>query len=107
MPSLLLDPISVALEPLPPTLEAPRLMPTMALVRGMPTGRVPFGTLDREGVGLIELGSQRRPCEAQGGSEGERRVKACHAFLPAAGSRGSKWSGTGSNGRVTMRWSGR
>jgi hypothetical protein len=108
-PSLLLHPISLALETFPPTVEAPALVPTVALVTGMPAGRVPLGTLDRKGVGLIDLGSHwtRRPCEAQCGSEGERRVKTCHAFLPAAGPRGSKWSGTGSNGRVTRKWSGR
>jgi hypothetical protein len=88
--SLALDPISMPLQPLPPTLEAPAIMPTMALVPGMPAVRAPLGTLDRERVGRADLGDQRRPAEAQRGSEGERRVKACHAFLPAAGPRGSK-----------------
>jgi hypothetical protein len=88
--SLALDPISMTLEPLPPTLEAPAIMPTMALVAGMPAVRVPLGLLDREGVGRGNLGGQRQPREAQRGRKGERRVKTCHAFLPAAGPRGSK-----------------
>ena len=102
--SLALDPISMTLQPLSPALEAPAIMPTMALATGMPAVGVP---LDREGVGRADLGGQWRPGEAQRGSEDERRVKTCHAFLPAAGPRGSKWSGTGSNGRVTTKWSGR
>jgi hypothetical protein len=105
--SLPLHPIPMPLQPLSPALEAPAIMPTMALVTGMPAVRVPLGTLDREGVGRADLGGQGRPREAQRGSEGERRVKTCHAFLPAAGPRGSKWSGAGSNGRVTTKWSGR
>ena len=88
--SLALHPIAVTLQPLPPTLETPAILPTMALVTGMPALRIPLGTLDREGAGRADLGGQRWPGEAQPGSEGERRVKTCHAFLPAAGPRGSK-----------------
>jgi hypothetical protein len=73
-------------------------MPTVALVAGMPAVRVPLGTLDRERVGRADLGRQGRSSEAQRSGEGERRVKTCHAFLPAAGPRGSKWSGLARTG---------
>ena len=96
--SLALDPISMPLQPLPPTLKAPAIMPTMAIMTGMPSIRMPLGTLDGEGVGRADLRSHGRPREAEHGSEGERRVKTCHAFLPAAGPRGSKWSGLARTG---------
>jgi hypothetical protein len=86
--SLPLHPIPMPLQPLPPTLEAPAIMPTMALVARMPSIRVALGALDGKGVERADLGGQRRG-EAQRGGEGERRVKTCHAFLPAAGPRGS------------------
>ena len=105
--SLPLHPIAMPLQPLPPTLKAPAIMPTMAFVAGMPAVRMALGTLDGKGVGRADLGGQRRHREAQCGGQGERRVKTYHAFLPAAGPRGSKWSGTGSNGRMTTEWSGR
>ena len=105
--SLPLHPIPMPLQPLSPALEAPAIMPTMARVTGMQSLPMPLGPLDGKGVGRADLGGQGRPREAQCGSEGQRRVKACHAFLPAAGPRGSKWSGAGSNGRVTTKWPGR
>jgi hypothetical protein len=80
--SLPLHPIPVPLQPLPPALEAPAIMPTMALVTGMPSIRMPLGTLDGKGVERADLGGQRRHGEAQGRGEGERRVKTCHAFPP-------------------------
>jgi hypothetical protein len=72
--SLPLHPISMPLQPLSPALEAPSIMPTVALVAGMPSLRMPLGPLDGEGVGWADLGSQGRPREAQGGRERERRV---------------------------------
>jgi hypothetical protein len=78
------------LQPLPLALEAPAVMPAMALVTGMPFVRVPLGTLDGKGVERADLGGQRRRSEPQRGGEGKRRVKTCHAFLPAAEPRGSK-----------------
>jgi hypothetical protein len=96
--SLPLHPIPMPLQPLSPALEAPAVMPTMAVVTGMPSIRMSLGTLDGEGVERADLGGQRRRGEAQRGGEGERRVKTCHAFLPAAGPRGSKWSGSDSDG---------
>jgi hypothetical protein len=80
--SLPLHPIPMALQPLPPALEAPAIMPTMALVTEMPSIRVALGTLDGKRVGRADLGGQRRPGKAQRGGEGEPRVKTCHAFLP-------------------------
>ena len=62
--SLSLHPISMPLQPLPSALEAPAIMPTMALVTGMPSIRVPLATLDGEGVGRADLGGQRRRGEA-------------------------------------------
>jgi hypothetical protein len=105
--SLPLHPISMPLQPLPPTLEAPAIMPTMALVAGMPPIHMPLGPPDGKGVGRADLGGQWRRREAQRGGKGERRAKTCHAFLPAAGPRGSKWSGAGSNGRMTTKRCGR
>ena len=81
-------------------------MPTMALVTGTPAVRVPLGMLDRERVGRADLGRQRRSGEAQGGGEGKRRVKTCHAFLPAEGPRLEvEWGGLVWEG--TTKWSGR
>lgn len=105
-PPLMLDPISMPLQPLPPALEAPAIMPTMALVTWMPSIRTPLGTLDGKGVGRADLGRQRRHRETQRG-EGQCRAKTCHAFLPAAKPRGWRWSGAGSNGGETTKWSGR
>ena len=96
--SLPLHPIAMPLQPLPPTLEAPAVMPTMAFVAGMPAVRMALGTLDGKWVGRADLGGQRRHREAQCGGQGERRVKTYHAFLPAAGPRGSKWSGLARTG---------
>jgi hypothetical protein len=96
--SLPLHPIPMPLQPLSPALKAPAIMPTMALVTGMPSLRMPLGPLDGKGVGWADLGGQGRPREAQRGSEGERRVKTCHAFPPAAVPRGSKWSGLARTG---------
>jgi hypothetical protein len=96
--SLPLHPIPMPLQPLPAALEAPAIMPTMALVARMPSIRMALGTLDGKGVERTDLGGQRRRDEAQRGREGERRVKTCHAFLPAAGPRGSKWSGLARTG---------
>jgi hypothetical protein len=90
---LTLESVSMPLQPFPTMLETPAIMPAMTLVAGMPAVRLPLGTLDREGVGRADLGRQGRSGEAQGSGKGERRVKTCHAFLPAAGPRGSKWSG--------------
>jgi hypothetical protein len=102
-----LQPLAVALPvsslPLPPTLEAPAIMPAMALVTGVPSIRVPLGTLDGKGVERAHLGGQRRRGEAQRRGEGKRRVKTCHAFLPAAEPRGSKWGGSDSDGRMTTK----
>jgi hypothetical protein len=96
--SLPLHPIPVPLQPLPPTLEAPAIMPAMALVTGVPSIRMPLGTLDGKWVERADLGGQRWRGKAQGGGEGERRVKTCHAFLPAAEPRGSRWSGLARTG---------
>jgi hypothetical protein len=101
--SLPLHPIPVSLQPLAPALEAPAVMPAMALVTGVPSIRMPLGTLDGEGVERADLGGQWRRGEAQRGAEGERRVKTCHAFLPAAGPRGSRWSWSGTDGRMTTK----
>jgi hypothetical protein len=92
-PPLTLDPISMPLQPLSPALEAPAIMPTMALVTGMPACRLSLSPVDGKGVRRADLGGQRQPREAQRGGHGNRRVKTYHAFLPAAGPRGSKWSG--------------
>ncbi len=105
--SLTFEPISMPLQPLPSTLEAPGIMPTMALVTGMPAVRIPLVTLDREGVGRADLGGHRRPCEAQRGSEGERRVKTSHAFLPRQGRAARSGVGLARTGGVTTKWSGR
>ena len=105
--SLPLHPIPVPLQPLAPTLEAPAIMPTMALVTGMPPIRTPLGPLDGEGVGRTDLGGHGRPREAQRRSEGERRVKTCHAFLPRGMAARLEVEWAGSNGRVTTKWSGR
>jgi len=94
-PSPVLHPISMSLQALTATLEPPASMLVTSTVAEMPAVRVPLGTLDGKGVGRTDLGRQRRPRQAQRGGEGERRVKTCHAFLPAAGPRGSKWSGAG------------
>ena len=106
-PPLMLHPISMPLQPLTAMLEPPASVPGMSTVASVPAVRVPLGTLDGKGVGRTDLGRQRRPRQAQRGGEGERRVKTCHAFLPAAGPRGSKWSGAGSNGRMTTKRCGR
>jgi hypothetical protein len=105
--SLPLHPIPVPLQPLAPALEAPAIMPAMALVTSVPSIRMPLGTLDDKGVARADLGGQRRRGEAQRGGEGQRRVKTCHAFLPAAEPRGSKWSGSGWDGRMTTERNGR
>jgi hypothetical protein len=106
-PPPMLEPIAMPLQPLTATLEPPASMLVMSTVAGMPAVRVPLGTLDGKGVGRTDLGRQRRSRQAQRGGEGERRVKTCHAFLPAAGPRGSKWSGADSNGRMTTKRCGR
>jgi hypothetical protein len=106
-PPLMLHPISLPLQPLAATLEPPASVPGMPLVAGVPAVRVLLGTLDGKGVGRTDLGRQRRHREAQRGREGERQAKAYHAFLLAAGPRGSEWNGAGSNGRETTKWSGR
>lgn len=58
--SLSLHPIPMPLQPLPPALEAPAIMPTMALVTGMPSIRVALCTLDGKRVARADLGGQRR-----------------------------------------------
>jgi hypothetical protein len=62
--SLPLHPIPVSLQPLAPALEAPAIMPAMALVTGVQSIRMPLGTLDGKGVGRADLGGQRRRREA-------------------------------------------
>ena len=106
-PPLMLHPISMPFQPLPPTLEAPAIMPTMAIMTGMPSIRMPLGTLDGEGVGRADLGGQRRRAEAKRGSEGERRVKTYHAFLPRQGRAARSGVGLAGTGGMTTKWCGR
>jgi hypothetical protein len=106
-PPLMLDPIATPLQPLTATLEPPACMLVTSTVAGMPVVRVPLGALDGKGIGRADLRGQPGRAEAQRGGEDERRVKPCHAFLPAAGPRGSKWSEADSNGRVTTKRCGR
>jgi hypothetical protein len=95
------------LQPVAAMLEPPASMLVMSTVARLPAVGVPLGTLDSERIGRADLGGQRWGGEAQRSGEGERRVKTCHAFLPAAGPRGSKWSGADSNGRMTTKRCGR
>jgi hypothetical protein len=106
-PAMMLHPISMPFQPLPPTLEAPPIMPTMALVTGMPSIRLPLGPLDGKGVGRADLGGQGRHREAQRDGEGKRRVKTYHAFLPRGRAARLEVEWAGSNGRMTTKWCGR